>query len=79
MYSIVPSDLLYMYKATVLCTVVCNCHTTVCYGVCKTYSIVIGGALCFYAAGADTNQTELRHAGSHNSDQGYIPQVPQQV
>ena len=48
------------------------------YGVHVLY-VVIGGALCVHSTGADTDQTELRDAGSHNNDKGYIPQVSQQI
>ena len=40
---------------------------------------VISEALCVHPAGADPDQTELRDAGSHNSDKGYIPQLSQQI
>ena len=46
---------------------------------CYLSFVVISGALCVHPAGADTDQTELRDAGSHNSDKGYIPQVSQQI
>ena len=48
------------------------------YGVHVLY-VVSGEALCVHSNGADTDQTELRDAGSHNSDKGYIPQVSQQI